>query len=69
MIEYTMEGRSAREFDPGSITFGVRQRTTGSDDDDVTTDPEEDLTWLYVIILIVMVGIMVGAVLWYRRED
>jgi hypothetical protein len=68
-LEYLMEGQTAREFDPGSIAFGIRERTSVVDDDDTGSSGEEDLTWLYVLILVVMLGIMIGAVLWYRREE
>jgi len=66
-IEYEMTGDEAREFDPGSISFGVRNSGQVMDDDD--TGDEDDLTWLYILILIVMLVIVTGIVLWYRREE
>jgi hypothetical protein len=66
-IEYELTGESARDFDPGSISIGIRVKDQIDDDDE--TGDEEDLTWLYVIILIIMLIIVAGLLLWYRQED
>jgi hypothetical protein len=66
-IDYEMTGSDAREFDPGSVSFGIRASNPIGDDDD--TGEEEDLTWLYVLILIIMLVIVAGLIFWYRRED
>lgn len=68
VVEHTLEGKDAREFDPGSISFEIRKKSSiDVDDDDEAVG--EDLTWLYVIILIVMVAIIAGVLIWYRREE
>jgi hypothetical protein len=66
-IEYELTGEDARDFDPGSISIGIRIKDQIDDDDEI--EGEEDLTWLYVIILIIMLLIVAGLLLWYRQED
>ncbi len=68
-IELLLSGERAREFDPGSLSFGIRVPIGVGDDDDNAASSGNDLTWLYVLILVVMLVVMGGVFLWYRRED
>lgn len=66
-IGYPMTGKDAREFDAGAISFELLEvKDPGKETDD---DDGSDLTWLYVIILLVMVAVIAGTILWSGREE
>ncbi|MBN1539092.1 MAG: hypothetical protein JW939_03025 [Candidatus Thermoplasmatota archaeon] len=66
-IDYQITGVQAREFDAGAIAFDLR-KDEGPMDDDIDQD-DDDLIWLYIVILLFMVAVIAGIILWSRREE
>jgi len=67
-IQHRITGVEAREFDAGSIGFKIREVKAVTDDDDTGGSVGEDLTWLYVLILCIMVIVIAVIVVWSRRD-
>jgi hypothetical protein len=68
-VDHEFSGEDARDFDSGSIEFDmIRVSDSGETDDDEVED-DDGPTWLYIMILFVMILVVAGAVMWSRRED